>query len=77
MTPSWRAACVACQQCVGHSCPVDAKAGSHNTVLRRACGPGSSLDIVAGSRVLRIETERATATGVTVSDTESERTNHR
>ena len=69
-----RAACVACQQCVGHSCPVDAKAGSHNTVLRRAGGPGSSLDIVAGSRVLRIETERATATGVTVSDTESERT---
>ena len=66
-----RAACVACQQCVGHSCPVDAKAGSHNTVLRRACESGASLDIVVGTRVLRIESERATATGVTVSDTEN------
>lgn len=35
-----RAACQRCQHCVGFACPVDAKNGSHNTVLRRALATG-------------------------------------
>ena len=36
-----RAACVACPQCVGHACPVDAKNGTHNTLIRRALAAGT------------------------------------
>jgi choline dehydrogenase-like flavoprotein len=35
-----RAACTRCQHCVGFACPVEAKNGSHNTVLRRALATG-------------------------------------
>ncbi|RCK68879.1 hypothetical protein DT076_13195 [Desertihabitans brevis] len=35
-----RPACVRCPQCVGHACPVDAKNGSHNTVVPRALATG-------------------------------------
>jgi choline dehydrogenase-like flavoprotein len=35
-----RDACRRCQHCVGFICPVDAKNGSHNTVLRRALSTG-------------------------------------
>lgn len=35
-----RAACRRCQHCVGFACPVDAKNGSHNTVLQRALATG-------------------------------------
>jgi choline dehydrogenase-like flavoprotein len=35
-----RAACIACQQCVGFACPTDAKNGTHNTLLPRAINTG-------------------------------------
>jgi choline dehydrogenase-like flavoprotein len=35
-----RPACERCQHCVGFICPVDAKNGSHNTVLQRALATG-------------------------------------
>jgi choline dehydrogenase-like flavoprotein len=38
-----RAACVRCPQCVGHACPVDAKNGAHNTLLRRAVRDGARV----------------------------------
>jgi choline dehydrogenase-like flavoprotein len=37
-----RARCVRCGECVGFSCPVDAKNGSHNTVLPRALSTGNA-----------------------------------
>jgi choline dehydrogenase-like flavoprotein len=38
-----RAACVRCGQCVGFPCPVDARNGSHSTVLPRAIAFGADL----------------------------------
>jgi choline dehydrogenase-like flavoprotein len=35
-----RAACVRCNECVGFTCPVDAKNGSHNTFIPRAVATG-------------------------------------
>jgi choline dehydrogenase-like flavoprotein len=35
-----RPACVRCGACVGFACPVGAKAGSHNTMIRRALATG-------------------------------------
>ncbi len=31
-----RPACIRCQHCVGFACPVDAKNGTHNTLIARA-----------------------------------------
>lgn len=59
-----RAACVRCQHCVGFVCPVDAKNGSHNTVLERALATGRTTmhtEVVAE----RLQTDRSgTVTGV-------------
>ncbi len=60
-----RAACVACPQCVGHACPVDAKNGTHNTLIRRALAAGT-CHLAAGARWCRSITRRAEATGVRV-----------
>ncbi|MDH3706191.1 MAG: GMC family oxidoreductase N-terminal domain-containing protein, partial [Acidimicrobiia bacterium] len=68
-----RAACVRCMQCCGHACPVDAKNGSHNTVLRRAFAEGHTIDLLVGTRVLRIDHDGSTATAVRVSDGAGER----
>ncbi len=35
-----RPACIRCQHCVGFPCPVDAKNGSHNTMIARALATG-------------------------------------
>jgi choline dehydrogenase-like flavoprotein len=35
-----RAACVRCSECLGFTCPVDAKSGSHNTSIPRALTTG-------------------------------------
>ena len=50
-----RAACARCRQCVGFSCPVEAKNGSHNTVLARAAWTGN-LSVLLGTRAARITT---------------------
>jgi choline dehydrogenase-like flavoprotein len=38
-----RPACVHCQYCVGFACPVDAKNGTQNTVVRRALASGNCV----------------------------------
>jgi choline dehydrogenase-like flavoprotein len=35
-----RPACIRCQHCVGFACPVDAKNGTHNTMIHRALASG-------------------------------------
>ena len=49
-----RGACALCPQCVGHPSPVDAKNGTHNTVIPRAVASGN-CDVLAGAQVLAIE----------------------
>lgn len=36
-----RSACIRCEQCVGFVCPVDAKNGTHNTMIKRALDSGN------------------------------------
>jgi choline dehydrogenase-like flavoprotein len=50
-----RAACARCRQCPGFTCPVEAKNGSHNTVLARAAATGN-LSILLATRAERIVT---------------------
>jgi choline dehydrogenase-like flavoprotein len=52
-----RGACVSCGQCMGHTCPVDAKNGSHNTALARAAATGN-LHLLTSAQTLRIEQGR-------------------
>jgi len=52
-----RARCVRCGECVGFSCPVDAKNGSHNTVVPRALAAGATL--VTRCRAVEITTVAA------------------
>lgn len=51
-----RPACVHCGQCVGFGCPVDAKNGSHNTVLPRALATGR-CDLLTGTLAERVVTD--------------------
>lgn len=53
-----RAACVQCALCVGFACPVDAKAGSQNTMLTRAFATGLA-EIVLETRTAAIRTDAA------------------
>ena len=48
--------CCRCGECVGFSCPVDAKNGSHNTVLPRALATGNA-ELVPGCRAAEITTD--------------------
>jgi choline dehydrogenase-like flavoprotein len=51
-----RPACIQCQHCVGFTCPVDAKNGTHNTFIARALATGR-CDLVTQAMVVRINTE--------------------
>ncbi|HZM22933.1 MAG TPA: GMC family oxidoreductase, partial [Anaerolineales bacterium] len=51
-----RPACIQCQYCVGFTCPVDAKNGTHNTLIPRALATGL-CDLVTHAMVARINTE--------------------
>ena len=51
-----RPACVRCGACIGFPCPIGAKAGSHNTMLRRALATGRA-DLLLATRVTRITTD--------------------
>lgn len=48
-----RPACIQCQHCIGFTCPVDAKNGTHNTFITRALATGL-CDLVTQAMVLRI-----------------------
>ncbi|WP_224391233.1 GMC family oxidoreductase N-terminal domain-containing protein [Pseudonocardia sp. ICBG1293] len=63
-----RAACVRCGQCIGFGCPVDARAGSHNTVIPLALATGLCR-LVPGQFVERVLVDGSgRATGVVVDD---------
>ena len=62
-----RSACTQCQHCVGFTCPVDAKNGTHNTLIARALATGR-CDLVTEAMVARIETSSGRVTGVTYFD---------
>jgi choline dehydrogenase-like flavoprotein len=51
-----RPACVQCAQCIGFDCPVQAKAGSHNTTLRRAMATGR-VAVVLDAAATRLTTD--------------------
>jgi ferredoxin len=59
-----RPACVGCPQCVGHACPVDAKNGTHNTVIPRALATGN-CDLLMATQAVEIFSDgRGRAHGV-------------
>ncbi len=63
-----RARCVRCGECVGFSCPVDAKNGTQNTVLPRALASGNAT-LVTGCSATSITTGgRGRVTGVILVD---------
>jgi len=57
-----RRACVRCPRCVGFGCPVEAKAGTHNTALPAAVAHGATL--CTGTTVERLVVENGRVTGV-------------
>lgn len=63
-----RPACIRCQHCVGFACPVDAKSGTHNTLIPRGLATGR-CDLVTGAMVAQITTTTAgQVTGVAYID---------
>jgi choline dehydrogenase-like flavoprotein len=60
-----RAACVRCSQCVGHTSPVNAKNGTHNTVIPRALATGR-CDLVVSAQVVAIERSGPNARAVRI-----------
>ncbi|GAB4128629.1 MAG: GMC family oxidoreductase [Roseiflexaceae bacterium] len=58
-----RPACSACQHCVGFACPVDAKNGSHNTLIRRALASGNCT-LLTNTTVTKLETQAGHVVGV-------------
>jgi choline dehydrogenase-like flavoprotein len=61
-----RAGCQGCRMCVGFACPVDAKAGSHNTVLRRAFATGRARILLASRADRLVVDRRGRVTGVSL-----------
>ena len=65
-----RGACMRCRWCVGFACEVDAKNGTHNTVIPKALA-SRNCDLRTGCVVKQIMTDgRGRATGVTYFDAE-------
>lgn len=58
-----RPACAQCAQCIGFACPIEAKNGSHNTMLARAVATGraSILTSARAERLVADETGRIVA----------------
>lgn len=53
-----RDACIRCGECIGFSCPTDAKNGSHNSLLPRALATGRCV-LETGAQVARLDTDSA------------------
>jgi choline dehydrogenase-like flavoprotein len=51
-----RPACIRCRQCIGFACPVDAKNGSHNTMVPRAVETGL-CQLALQTRVTEVTTD--------------------
>jgi choline dehydrogenase-like flavoprotein len=68
-----RPACIQCQHCVGFGCPVDAKNGTHNTLIARALASGR-CDLATEAMVERIDVDPAgRVVGVSYVDQEGQR----
>ena len=52
-----RPGCARCRQCIGFACPIEAKNGSHNTMLARAAATGR-LHVLVGTRAERITVDQ-------------------
>ncbi|NNC13853.1 glucose-methanol-choline oxidoreductase [Planctomonas sp. JC2975] len=59
-----RAACVRCAQCIGNTCPVDAKNGSQSTFIPRAIATGL-CDLLPDAEVVEVR-DGVGAAGVTI-----------
>lgn len=53
-----RAACARCGQCVGFACPIEAKNGSHNTMITRAARTGR-LSVLLDAQAERVTVDAA------------------
>lgn len=62
---SGRAACVRCNQCLGHTCPIGAKNGAQNTFLPRAIATGL-CDFSTGGQAVRIVQRDGVAEGIEI-----------
>ena len=51
-----RPACIRCTECIGFTCPVDAKNGAHNTMVPRALASGAAT-LVSDAQALAISTD--------------------
>jgi choline dehydrogenase-like flavoprotein len=68
-----RPACIQCQHCVGFACPVDAKNGTHNTLIARALASGR-CELLTETIVERIDVGAAgRVVGVTYIDSAGQR----
>jgi len=59
-----RPACAQCALCVGFPCPVEAKNGSHNTMLERAFATGSTAMILEASATRLLTDDAGRVVGV-------------
>ncbi|TCN41903.1 choline dehydrogenase-like flavoprotein [Kribbella orskensis] len=59
-----RSGCVRCGQCVGFACPVDAKAGTHNTALPAALATGLCTLVTETTAERLVTDARGRVTGV-------------
>lgn len=66
-----RAGCVRCGQCVGFACPVEAKAGTHNTALPAALATGRCT-LTTETTAERLETSGGRVTGVALVATDDD-----
>lgn len=63
-----RGACVRCGECVGFSCPTNARGGSHNTTISKALATGNAI-LATRTRGLRVTTgTNGVVTGVELLD---------
>src|SRR5579859_3159930 len=68
-----RRACIQCQECVGFTCPVEAKNGTHNTLIPRALATGRCA-LLTEAMVINIDTDGAGhVSGVSYIDREGQR----
>ncbi|MEN9935262.1 MAG: hypothetical protein RLZZ387_1841 [Chloroflexota bacterium] len=72
-----RPACTQCQHCVGFACPVEAKNGTHNTLIPRALATGRAT-LLTETVVERVDVDGAgRVVGVSTVDEAGHRASHR
>lgn len=66
-----RPACVKCPSCIGQACPVNAKNGSHNTLIPRAIATGR-CDLLLDTQVVRVLDRKKSAAVECITDASSD-----